>query len=266
MNGRTFVAKSLRFAVARMVRAQHRMIEWADRLDPPRRTLQEEMVARWYAADGENTLRYDYDLTPDSIVFDLGAFEGEWALGIVGRYGSRVFAFESMPKYFETLRRKLGKNPKIRLLDYGLASSNRSEILYEGGVGSSTFHGDGPGVPIRLRAFEDFVKSEGITEIDLLKINIEGGEYEVLEHLLDTGVIRAIDNLQIQFHDFVPNAAKRREQIRDRLRATHQEAYCFDFVWEGWRRLRPASGRVDPTDAGELPATFSRAHPSDQRT
>ena len=46
----------------------------------------------------------------------------------------------------------------------------------------------------------EFVDSEKITEIDLLKINIEGGEYDVIPRLLDTKMINKIKYIQIQFH------------------------------------------------------------------
>jgi len=250
MKRRILLANSMRRVAARLNDLQALLNASADRIDPPppppKPTPHEEMVARWYAAGGESTLRYDYDLSPESIVFDLGAFEGEWTFGIFDRYGSRILAFEPMPRYSAALAKKVARNPRIRVFDFGLASTDRNETLYESGPSSSIFRRNEEGVEIKLRSFKDFVEAEQIQTIDLMKINIEGGEYDLLEHILDIGWVRSIRHLQIQFHDFVPNAASRREEIRNRLRLTHRERYCFDFVWEGWSRLTDD----DPHDQG----------------
>ena len=70
-----------------------------------------------------------------------------------------------------------------------------------------------------------------------MKINIEGAEYDLLDHLIETGFIANIINLQIQFHEFVPNAKERMENIQKRLEKTHALTYQHEFVWENWKRL-----------------------------
>ena len=69
----------------------------------------------------------------------------------------------------------------------------------------------------------------------MIKINIEGGEYEVLEALLESGMISIFKNLQIQFHDFIiDNASERMENIQVQLAKTHKITYQYKFVWENW--------------------------------
>ena len=47
---------------------------------------QERRLLPWLAVEGDATLRVDYDLDQDSLVFDLGGFTGQWASDIFGRY------------------------------------------------------------------------------------------------------------------------------------------------------------------------------------
>ena len=68
-----------------------------------------------------------------------------------------------------------------------------------------------------------------------MKINIEGGEYDLLEHLIETGFVKNIFDLQIQFHDFIPNARGRMENIQKKLKKTHKLSYQYEFVWESWK-------------------------------
>ena len=74
-----------------------------------------------------------------------------------------------------------------------------------------------------------------ITNINLLKINIEGGEFPLLFELIKNNKIKNIKNLQIQFHNFVPNAKILREEIRSVLNQTHHLTYDYYFIWENWQ-------------------------------
>jgi hypothetical protein len=67
-------------------------------------------------------------------------------------------------------------------------------------------------------------------------VNIEGGEYELLERMLERGLTERVCDLQIQFHNFSPDAAERMAAIQRGLAATHRPTYQYRFVWENWRR------------------------------
>jgi hypothetical protein len=82
-----------------------------------------------------------------------------------------------------------------------------------------------------------------------MKINVEGAEYDILESLITTGFVQRVDDIQVQFHDFVPNASERVVALRKSLAATHYPTYMFSFVWENWRRI----GARPPA---EIEATF----------
>ena len=100
--------------------------------------------------------------------------------------------------------------------------------------GSSVHKAGSKSQTIQLRSVVDFINLNKIEQIELLKINIEGGEYEVLPALIESGLIDRIKNLQIQFHDFIPNAVQKRDAIRNDLSKTHKLTYDYYFVWENW--------------------------------
>lgn len=56
-------------------------------------SLNEESQSAWQVQNLEH-LRYEYDLKPDDVVIDLGAYRGEWANEIRARYGCQVLAVE----------------------------------------------------------------------------------------------------------------------------------------------------------------------------
>ena len=90
-------------------------------------------------------------------------------------------------------------------------------------------------VDIELRETKKFLSDNDHRRIDLMKINIEGGEYELLDHLVEVGLISDIKNIQVQFHHFVPNAEERMKSIHGELERTHMLTYQYKFLWENWK-------------------------------
>jgi FkbM family methyltransferase len=202
------------------------------------KTEQDRLFDRWFTDRGDQTLRLDYDLTPSSIVFDLGGYKGDWAEAIYKRYGSRVLVFEPVERFAKGIRDRFPSNRAIEVFTFGLGAAPLQTVIHMEADASSQFaRGASQTEPIEIREFAAFVRENGIETIDLLKINIEGAEYEVLEHLLDHGLMSRIRDIQVQFHDFVPGAKTKRDSLRQRLQATHKTTYDYPFVWENWRRI-----------------------------
>jgi FkbM family methyltransferase len=200
------------------------------------RDRMEREAARWFRDHGDETLRLDYPLNAASVVFDCGGYEGDWADAIHARYGCQVYVFEPVAAFLSDIQRRFKDQPAVRSFGYGLHSRNEHTRIFLSANASSTFGQEAASESIALRDVAEVLPALQIDHIDLIKINIEGGEYELLERLLDTGLVRSIDHLQVQFHRFVPGATARRERIRTRLRETHALRYDYDFVWESWSR------------------------------
>jgi FkbM family methyltransferase len=202
---------------------------------PEPRLTQTQRVQPWYNADGDERLRLDYDLDANSIVFDLGGYEGQWASDINAMYGSRVLIFEPMPSYASNIKRRFAHNRKLEVFTFGLSDHDYHAELSEDLASSSLFKKTERMVKIELKDAADFIKQQHIDRIDLMKINIEGGEYDVLDRLIETGLIDKITDLQVQFHDFAPNSDKHMAKIQAALRKTHYPTYQYPYVWENWR-------------------------------
>ena len=64
------------------------------------------MFKEWFADNGDKTLRLDYPLTSDSIVFDLGGYKGDWASSIYEKYKCNIYIFEPIPYLVEEMKIK----------------------------------------------------------------------------------------------------------------------------------------------------------------
>lgn len=203
----------------------------------------EVTIRRWAAAAGDRTLRVDYPLHPTSVVFDVGGFRGDWTDEIARRYDPFVHVFEPLPEHLDRLVARFATNPKVVVHPFGLSDRDATLAISAAGDASSVHRG-----PRRRTApFRDIVEviqEWAIDRIDLIKINIEGGEYELLPRMVSSGLAERCGDIQVQFHRFVPDAVARRQAIRHELARTHELTYDYPFVWENWRRYaRPAASR-----------------------
>lgn len=196
----------------------------------------QKMVKKWHKDDGENVFRLTYDdLNSDSIILDLGGYKGQWASDIFSKYNANIFIFEPITIFANNIMDRFKKNKKIQVLPFGIGAKTRFEkISLDSDASSIVRDASNKNMEIKIVDIEEWISTNKISNIDLLKINIEGGEYETLEKLIEINFIKNIKHLQIQFHDFFPDARCKMEKIRKELAKTHTQHYSYDFVWDGW--------------------------------
>lgn len=192
---------------------------------------------KWIKDDGPNTLRFNYPLSKESIVIDAGGYRGDWSAKIAELYDPHIFIFEPIPEYFEIIKRRFDANPKIKVFNNGIFSKTVRTHFGINGEGSGMFmNNKNKSVEVSLIDIGQFISENKINRIDLIKINIEGGEYELLNKMISSGIVNICNNIQIQFHHWVPNAIELREEIINLLQITHYPTYQYPFTFENWRR------------------------------
>lgn len=193
-------------------------------------------VLKWQKNNCDNTLRLDYPLLSTSIVFDIGGYEGQWTQNIYDKYECQVYIFEPVRKFAEQIKNRFKDNQKILVYNFGLGGDNKEAAIVLSQDGSSTQKRGGEKEIVNLVKISDFIQNNNIEYIDLIKINIEGDEYDLLDDLITSGLSTMVKNIQVQFHNFVPNAKERMKKIQTELVKTHHLTYQYEFVWENWKK------------------------------
>lgn len=191
----------------------------------------------WFKVNGDQTLRLEYELNEHSCVFDLGGYKGEFASAIMNKYNCTVFIFEPIPFLYDIILNKFSNNKKLHPYCFGLYDKTIKQKISLSDNGSSLFITNTKMVEIQLKSMVEFLKENKFQNIDLIKINIEGAEYDLMDSLINNHCIPYFKNIQIQFHDFlIPDAKIRMRNIQEQLQKTHELTYQYEFVWENWRR------------------------------
>lgn len=212
--------------------------------------LDEMIQAAYWDKHSDDPETLEYPLTEDSIVMDIGGYRGTWSADIVAKYNPRIFLFEPTAEFSKECCKRFKDNPKVTIIQAAIGDSHGHLILSKQGMNTSAYRGaQGQPELITDRIFGDpepekvymldihsEIRSEfkQVEFIDLISMNCEGGEYKILDRLIDTGDITKIKYLQVQFHNFYPNASQERDRIREKLSLTHKERFCYAWVWESW--------------------------------
>lgn len=192
-------------------------------------------VQKYYQENPLQEILYDYELGENSTVFDLGGYIGEYSEKIYSRYSSLIYIFEPYPRFFAIIENKFRYNKKILPFNLGLSNDNFvTHIKNEGTATSIKNSNPGIGEKVQVRNISEFITENNIGHIDLMKINVEGSEYEILPELIKSNLIHKITNLLVQFHEINDNSKADRASIQSALQKSHKKTFDYEFIWESW--------------------------------
>jgi FkbM family methyltransferase len=141
-------------------------------------------------------------------IFDIGANEGE----ITDRYSkmfptATIYSFEPVPEVFTILERKFHENPQIIVNQLAVSDAVGTADFYLHGYEASGWNSMLPKLPgsivpedvsavkVPTITIDGFCDRHNINTIDLLKLDIQGGELRALKgalNMLQKGVIKLI--------------------------------------------------------------------------
>jgi FkbM family methyltransferase len=136
-------------------------------------------------------------LRPGDVLVDVGANSGYFSLLAAHRVGprGRVFAFEPNPEVRRLLDTNVQLNrlgDRVQTVDYAICNRSAEQVRFfvtphsgfstlspEASHGGDYLAG-GRDITVATRTLDDWMSESGIARIDFLKIDVEGGEYEVI--------------------------------------------------------------------------------------
>ncbi len=161
-----------------------------------------------------------------NIILDLGAHQGYFALFAAYHSlpGSRIICVEPDEQNFFILQRnmKFVQSKEVVLINKALASTNGTRLLFKGNSQNHSLFpvGQNPlstntAVSAETIMLDQLLAEQGLEQVDFLKMDIEGAEYEVLLNTA-AGVLKKIAVICLEFHD-LRSAGYSGEQLRSHL-------------------------------------------------
>ncbi len=149
-------------------------------------------------------------LGPDSIVYCVGVGEDiSFDLSLMNRFGLCVHAFDPTPKAIKWVRSQ-NLSERFVLHEYGLAAVDGEVNFNPPENPNHVSHTilDRPAtrdlaIRIPVKRLQTIMQELGHAHIDLLKMDIEGAEYAVLDDLLECGIRPR--QILVEFHHRFPD-------------------------------------------------------------
>ncbi len=205
-------------------------------IDQFRRNKAKQRRATW---DFANQVRR---MPPGSIAIDCGANIGR-ITGVFVRHGFQVHAFEPDPFARGILEERFGAHPLVTIHPEAVGAAPSRVTLYrkaefrdrprKATISSSLLrrnvHGDRDAVEVDVIDLAAFVRSLD-RPVDLLKIDIEGAEVEVLDHLIDEGTHDRIGMIYVETHER-HSSALNESTMRLRQRIAEERIANINLDW-----------------------------------
>jgi FkbM family methyltransferase len=144
-------------------------------------------------------------LNPQSIVYSIGIGEDiSFDTGIIGRFGCRVFAYDPTPKVANWLKGR-GIPVGFDFHEVGLAATDGRVEFFSPDNPDHVSHSAKPSAQhkgkmlyFEVRKLSTLMHQNQHNHIDLLKMDIEGFEYDVLKNILEEKL--EVKQILVEFH------------------------------------------------------------------
>lgn len=180
----------------------------------------------------------DRCLVDDGDIVDIGCLNWDWSNFFLGK--KRVIGvdpFENQIPFTEIFKGVIG--------NYNGFTKMRNE-----GISSSMINQD-DGEEVEVKTWKDFCKDFNIDKISVLKINIEGAEYDLLNNLTDDD-FNKIDQIAISFHDWmVPEWKSKTDIAIELLKSKNFEITKINESW-GWYLAQKKSNSISENNKKKI--------------
>lgn len=147
-------------------------------------------------------------LPANPVIIDIGGYIGDFALYAAHEFGARVIVYEPTLENYALLMENVNRNnlgEQITCHNAGVGGENGRLTLnvtrHDGALHVSGFLYAGATEQITVQAvtIDSVIYDNSLTHIDLLKIDCEGGEYDIISSL-DDKHFEKIDRIVFEYH------------------------------------------------------------------
>lgn len=194
---------------------------------------------QWYGSDYGGFYVHPNIITEDSIVYSFGIGEDiSFDKKIIEKHNCSVFGFDPTPRSIDWLRAQ-ELPEKFSYFEFGLADRSgtfdfflpKNDTHISASIIRNTNIDEKKKIQAEFRTLHDITMQLGHSVVDILKLDIEGAEYEVIGDML-TGKID-IRQILIEFHHRYLNGGIALTKKAIRLLRNHDfEIFAVDGSFE----------------------------------
>lgn len=173
-----------------------------------------------------------FSVNNNDVVLDVGASIGIFTYSILDKNPSHVFCLEPSPEQFITLNKNT-LNGFVTCINKGLSNVDGIKTLNE------VYGADNKPLEVHTLRFDTLIKKYNIQQIDFLKTDCEGGEYDIFNIQNLIWIKNNVKKIVGEWHLSTPTQKQQFREFRDvflRL-FNNYEIYSVDganIKWDLW--------------------------------
>ena len=151
-------------------------------------------------------------LSPSSVVYSFGIGEdASFDLDILTHYGAELHAFDPTPRSIDWVKKQPSWPARFHFHPIGIGACDRMATFFPPEDPDHVSYSivnriapTGSAIQVQLLRLKTITEMLGHKEIDILKMDIEGAEYEVIDDLVNTTELR-VRQVLVEFQHSFPN-------------------------------------------------------------
>jgi len=192
-------------------------------------------AARWFLFNREK-LKYEMNFKSDGLILDIGSYLGEYTKKLLDKNPEMTFwLYEPIPEHYRACLIRFKDSENVSVYQKAVTADGRNIQMQIDGLRSRQEMNTKDGV-LTYTSISIQEIFDSVSEIELLKLNIEGMEYECLNQLILSNSLKKVSYLLIQFHNFDREAEKKRNLVIKAIEKDFSNVFTFEWVWELWIR------------------------------
>jgi len=168
----------------------------------------------------ETCLNLDYEANATAIqdewtIIDIGAGLGDFAVSVAYAHPAcRVYAYEPFPESYKLLGDNIALNGIDNVRAFPIAVGARSDQMTLFATGAAVQHttthalSSAEAISVQGLCLDDVFAVNALTTCDFLKMDCEGGEYDILFNA-SPATLEKISHLSLEYHDGVTGFSHR---------------------------------------------------------
>lgn len=153
-------------------------------------------------------------------------------IGLIDNFGCDIFAFDPTPRAIRYVEKVAGQNTKYHLFEIGLWDKEDTLKFYAPRNPEHVSHSllnlqkTEDYIEVKVKRLQDIIRENGHKKIDLLKIDIEGAEYKVIDSIIEDSI--DIKVICVEFDECCnPLDNKYKERIRSSINSLIANGYTL---------------------------------------
>lgn len=194
---------------------------------------------KWYGSSYGGFYINPELLHEQSVVYSFGIGKDiTFDMACIKKHKCRVYGFDPTPKSINYIK-SIKSHPLFQFYPYGISTDTGYQKFFlpinkthvSGSIIINETLNNENTIEVLMKSFKDITDELGHTKIDVLKMDIEGAEYTVLESIVNSKV--AIDQILVEFHDRIDISGEpRSKKVVELLHEKGFEIFAVSLSYE----------------------------------